>query len=228
MIYKELQKVKARNDIATEIYQMLKEMIISGGFPPGTRLVETQIASQLGVSRTPVREAFLRLWNDGFLRKVGNRTIVERVCVDHIKEVFAVRQLLEGYAARLAAQRIGEKDIVRLEKLHHRMTQNLKGWDQTNKKTQVVVDLNQRFHSIIYENASNAVLNKLINSLREYFFGTHIILHYKKNDLVRSFSEHEKIIHALKTHNEDVTENLFRQHLQGALTIVSRTLQDTD
>src|SRR5215208_6955510 len=102
----------AIQDLATHAYEQVREAILQGEFAPGAPLFEVHLASQMGMSRTPVREALKVLARDGFVQAVPSRGyIVPRRSMDDLRELFELRESLEGTAARCAAQRAMDTEI---------------------------------------------------------------------------------------------------------------------
>src|SRR5438552_8520439 len=97
-------------------YRELRNRIISGDLPPGTRLVEAQVASETGVSRTPVREALKRIAAEGLVSRDGlGGLIVYAASPDEVEQLYLVREVLDGLAARLAAHRVSPDEFAKLE-----------------------------------------------------------------------------------------------------------------
>ncbi len=111
---------------ADQVYQQLRRLLIEGYYPPGSRLVEERLAQDLGVSRTPVRQALVRAAAEGLVQIFPNRGAVARsFTVDDLIEIYDLRALLEGHAAYLAAQRITAEQIIRMESAATALEQSL-------------------------------------------------------------------------------------------------------
>jgi GntR family transcriptional regulator of vanillate catabolism len=160
---RELQPLE-RVRLVDEVTRQLRDLIISGQLPPGTPLLQTELARELGVSRTPLREAFRLLEYDGLVRiSNGNRTIeVVRITADELEEMYQIREVIDGLAARLAAKN-GISDEVRdtLLALLAEMEETAHSYDPGRR-----VDVHARFHSLIAESCGNKRLGSFLQLIR--------------------------------------------------------------
>src|SRR5690606_1292185 len=137
--------------------------IISGHLKPGERLMEIQLAEELGVSRTPVREAIRMLELEGFVVMMPRKgAYVADISIKDIASVFEIRGALEGLAAELAAERASDDHIERLE----RLLVELAGCVETHQ-VERFVELDTEFHATVYEASRNDRLAPIVNLLRE-------------------------------------------------------------
>jgi len=110
-------KIEGYELLSQKVYRVLKTEIAKGFLEPGTKLFEDKIATQMGVSRTPVREAIQKLAAEGLIKIAPNQTlIVTEVSLEDVKEVLQIRGVLEGLAARIAAKKITRQEIEGLKK----------------------------------------------------------------------------------------------------------------
>ena len=194
------------------VYRRMKEMIISGELPPHTRLVELQFAAEFNVSRTPVREALKRLMADKLVHADPVRGLVVHEPEPHeIQDVYLVREVLEGLATRLAAQRIRPEELQRLRAILDSMHDGLK-----SGQTEIVVNANMAFHDVIYRAAGNATLQRLVRDLSDFVrrFSTEAFSSGPRVTTV--FDEHEAILKALEDHDPEAAEQASTRHLRAA------------
>ena len=187
-------------------------MIISGELPPHTRLVELQFAAEFGVSRTPVREALKRLMADKLVHADPVRgLVVHEPEPNEIQDVYLVRELLEGLATRLAAQRIRPEELQRLRHILDSMHEGL-----NSGQTEIVVNANMAFHDVIYRAAGNETLQRLVRDLSDFVrrFSTEAFSSGPRVSTV--FDEHEAILKALEEHDPDAAEAASARHLRAA------------
>jgi DNA-binding GntR family transcriptional regulator len=205
-----MKAIKTQPNLKEAVYHRLKESIIGGDIPPGSKLVETQISRELGVSRTPLREAVNRLSQEGLLQIIPRRgTFVRRHSLLEILESLEIREALEGLAARLAARQ-ATPDIVL------KMKDCFSGFSQKNveQSIQDYARQNVRFHHLIIQASGNRRLIEIIRNL------------YDQMDLVRlhtivlpgrarkSLSEHREIIRLIEQKKGDLAEKRLREHIR--------------
>ena len=145
-------------------YRQLKDLIVSGQLEPGARLVEAQIAEDLGVSRTPVREALRRLLDEHLAsRDTTGGLTVHRATQREIEDIYTIREVLDGLAARLAARRISETDLLWMTETIEAMQGAASGEDPAD-----VVAANLTFHDVLYGAAGNPRLIRMGQELRDF------------------------------------------------------------
>ncbi|MEV7662024.1 GntR family transcriptional regulator [Paenarthrobacter sp. NPDC089316] len=171
------------------VYRVLRTAILDGTVAPGEQLRETHIATDLGISRSPLREALTKLEEEGLVVKVPFRgSFVVEVSARDIAEIASIRMLVEPYAAELAAPTLRDAESLRLkqtlEELHHATD---------TSDIPASIDAHLRFHRLFYEYSGNAALRNLWNGwenkLRLYFAADHPTY----TDLHQIAVEHEKL-----------------------------------
>lgn len=217
----QLKPSKPRRLLREEVYRNLRERILQGTLPPGTRLVEVNLAHQLGTSRTPVREALHRLEQEGLVRPAGRRgVVVVGLDLTDIQEIMGLREVLESHAAGLAAVRITEKEFGILEHALRHAERAIQAGD-----LHALLRWNTRFHDGIVAASGSRRLRDLINRLSE------VILAYRKLTLQvpglpgRSHQEHLAILEALRRRDREVAETLMRAHIRGKTRALLEALQ---
>jgi GntR family transcriptional regulator, vanillate catabolism transcriptional regulator len=149
----------ARPRLADEVAAVLREMIVSGELPPGTQLLQIELSKRLGVSRTPLREAFRTLEYDGLVRiSNGNKTVeVVPVDIDRVIETYQVREIVDGLAARLLARRgLRREDDTAIQRCLLTMEQQVNG--ETPVDSARYGEAHSTFHSTIVEKCGNSQL----------------------------------------------------------------------
>ncbi|MBV9660746.1 MAG: GntR family transcriptional regulator [Acidimicrobiales bacterium] len=150
--------------LVDEIVRHLREMIITGQLPAGTPLLQTELARQFGVSRTPLREAFRILENDGIIRiSNGNRTAeVATIDAHQLREMYELREVIDGLAARLAAETGLMKNAEQeLRRLIRQMKASIKPFDPAAR-----VEAHAAFHSLIVQASGNMSLQNCLPLVR--------------------------------------------------------------
>ncbi len=199
------------------VYQGLKDQILAGSLAPNSRLVELQLASQFQVSRTPVREALKRLAAEGLVSVDPLRGMVVReVDPVEIEEIYVIREVLDGLASRLAAQRITDADLTKLHLLMEMMRESVRA-----QHWEAMVQANIKFHEIIHSAAGNQRLSVLARSLQDFVrrFSTKAFASTSRD--VEVLLEHEEIVKALESRDPDLAEVASRRHVTGARSYLS-------
>jgi DNA-binding GntR family transcriptional regulator len=216
-----------RADAAELVFDHLRDGILQGRYAPGARLVETQIADVLDVSRTPVREALVRLASAGYVDMVRNRgAFVTQWSERDLEEIFGLRVLLESHGARLAAGRIGREELTELEELAGAMDESLRarGPGYANECT----ELNTTFHGTLVGAAGNQRLSTMVSNLTQLPLIHRTIELQAPDELARSFAQHRDMITAMKRRDGEWAESLMRAHILGGRDVMRRSSQMSD
>jgi DNA-binding GntR family transcriptional regulator len=199
-------------------YRQIRRAIITGELKSGDALQEAKLASMIGVSRTPVREALSRLSGEGLVvLQRYKRGYVADFSSKDVAEVFRLRGVLEGHAAGRAATRISEADIARLEELEEKMEELFSrlGW---NAHLEGFDDLNTEFHVVIAKAADSPRLERILASSLE--LPASIFNSYTEpveDRTRRTHVQHREIIMALKMRNAQWAEAAMSAHLFSLL-----------
>ncbi|MGD2270406.1 MAG: GntR family transcriptional regulator [Desulfobacterales bacterium] len=204
-----LRQLPSRKSLGQHVFENLKQAIIRGDFPSGERLVESVIASALDISRTPVREAIHKLEREGFLKKLprGGFTVIGLTRED-IEETFGIRSVLESYAARLAAIKHREKDLIPLEKKvdEYQKFLNMGRLDSLPK-------INTEFHDLLYNLSRSPKLVKMINALSDQIFRFRRIILKDENMAEISHRDHRQMLAAIRKRDAGGVEKLVKAHI---------------
>ena len=208
-----LRPVK-RQTLTAHVYDELLAAITSGKLPPGHKLVIDAVARELNVSITPVREAIARLLREGLLSEVPFAGVyVSSPSEDELRELFAIRGVLEGYAVRLAVDRLGEDDLAKVAR-------ELAVLEELVARGDVAAfrERNTRFHGLILARADGRALPELLAQLgrntNRYMADA---LGLDQAYLAASQAEHRRLFQLLKERRGEEAEMLARHH---AITFV--------
>jgi DNA-binding GntR family transcriptional regulator len=194
---------------------VILQRIVSGDYPPGSRLVETRIAQELGVSQAPVREALRDLEQLGcIVHEPFRGCSVRAFSADELLEAFPVRAALEALAARLAAERISEQELLRLAELLETMRAAARR-DDPHGQSQA----NASFHATIVRAARNATLERQW-ALLEPFSRTFLTVSQPGLDLLALSERHIPILDALRARDPDAAAEAMHQHLMDAAELL--------
>jgi DNA-binding GntR family transcriptional regulator len=190
-------------------YRRLREAIAIGQFHPNERLVEASVATRLGVGRTAVRAALVRLDQEGLVTLEPNRGARVRLISDHeALEIEEVRATLEAMLCRRAATRATPADLRELRQVVVEMRQRVDKKDALGYS-----DLNARFHQRIWAAADHATASRLVGSLKSQSIRLQYQTILRPGRTERSLREHEAIFSALKAHDPDAAEEAMLAHL---------------
>lgn len=207
-----------RRPVGEQVTDHIRHLILSGELPPGARLVGKHLAEDLGISRTPVREALHRLAQENLVvRRETGGFEVRPLSAKEVEEVVGVRAALESYAMELAAQRITPQVLDSLRRNVDDYAQALQG-----KKTMRLVKLNTAFHETIYEAAGSRVLRGQINDLAEILHRFRVALLSEPEVAARSLKDHRRLLEALSNGDSRAAGRICREHvLAGGEWIVA-------
>ncbi len=195
-------------------YTRIRSMILSGALPPGEQIGEEQLAITCEVSRTPVREALRRLEAELFIRRnESQRSFVADWSIDDVEDAFVLRAMLEGHAAKRAAQRVSWDDIERL-KVHNQAIAD--AIDGTPPDVPRFLEHNRMFHAIILAAAASQRLSGMLMQVTEQPVVLRTALHYDRENLVRSHHEHDELIAALARHDGEWAQATMVGHIRRA------------
>ena len=197
------------------IKDVILQRIVSGEYPPGSRLVETRIAQELGVSQAPVREALRDLEQLGcIVHEPFRGCSVRAFSADELLEAFPVRAALEALAARLAAERIAEGELLQLAELLDTMRAAARRGDAHGQS-----QANASFHATIVRAARNATLERQWQLL-EPFSRTYLTVSQPGLDLLALSERHIPILDALRARDPDAAAAAMHQHLMDAAELL--------
>lgn len=210
-----------REALTDAVERAIRDAILSGRLAPGERLVEARISQELGVSRAPVREALARLEQRGLVVSQANRgTFVIRLTPDDIREIFSLRQLLEGYALASALARIQPKDLVYLEELTGAMRDAARVGN-----VEAAMERDLEFHAYVVRLSGSrrlfAMWSNLVDQLRSHRANFQS-LYPDLNPLVKS---HQATVEALRRGDHQRAATLLQAHLEEAEFLLMRSLE---
>jgi DNA-binding GntR family transcriptional regulator len=202
----------------TEVYEQLRTAIVQGTIRPNERLIETELAERLEVSRTPVRESMLRLAGDGLITNHRRGWVVREHSSDEIREVFEVRAALEGFAARLAADRATDEELVMIAKIHQDYIDSV-----SNTARGELLEHNDAFHDAVIAAARNQLLAERIHANSQYYF-IHRIAGFLSDEEVRNSIEgHGRLVDALSDRDPAAAESAARTAVfEGLAKVLAR------
>jgi DNA-binding GntR family transcriptional regulator len=212
----------ARPSLGHQAYEAIHAAIAAGGLQPGEPLTEEELAAFAGMSRTPVRTALRRLELEGYVeRDDAGRLTVHRLTRRELEEVFFVRELLESYAARLAAERISDEELRRLREL---LDADLKA--VRKRQISALAVLNDELHAIILRASRNRTLQELVGTLRSRARGLSAFAVGDAPTRRAFVDQHIQLVRLLEDGDAEAASETTVQHLRMARDILLEGLPD--
>ncbi len=213
-------KIEGYELLSQKVYRVLKTEIVKGFLEPGTKLFEDKIATQMGVSRTPVREAIQKLAAEGLIKIAPNQTlIVTEVSPEDVKEVLQIRGVLEGLAARIAAKKINKQEIDELESVVTQMSLHI-----TRENLSSYCKVVDEFHDLILNICGNKWITQIRDNLGSFIYRFRLKSLSVPGRLKCSLEEHRKIMESLKKHNSEDADRLSQIHMENAVTNILKNV----
>ena len=222
--------------IGDEIAFRLEADILDGAYLPGTHLLQADICERFGVSRTPVREALLKLQAQNLVELIPNKGARIRVpTLSELTEVYSVRAELEGYAASLAATKCSPDTFAALDFAQSQLeTVVLTLADPTEQRASDsfinsrMTRFNEEFHSVIRDAAGNKLLDRMIADLQKHFPKDYVWRATASIEQINAVNvdEHRTIAEALRQNAPSKARSAMTTHVQHAAEILLRHLQD--
>ncbi len=191
------------------VFNTLREAILSGDLLPGERLMETQLAEKIGVSRTPIREAIRKLELEGLVEMIPRKGAqVASMTKKDIQDVLEVRAVLEELAVKLACKKITDEQMYNLKIINEDFSIAVE-----KQNLQMMANKDVEFHDIIFKIADNDKLTQIINNLREQIYRYRVVYLNDKTYLQTIQDEHNEIIIAIEEKNIDMAITTIRKHI---------------
>ncbi len=202
----------ANHSLSFALFSTLRKAIVNGAILAGTRLTEVEVSKKMSVSRTPVREAFRKLESERLLiRTPGGKFIVANPDEEEIKEIYLVRSVLEGLAAKIAASKIDANHIREMKSAIERMETGIQ-----RNQIKMVIEANLEFHQLIVQIGHNTILTQTLNRLWDTIQIWSARSLENRSWTRKSIKEHKEIIHAMESRNGELAEKLVRSHIEHA------------
>ena len=194
------------------VCETLRDAIRKGILEPGERLMEVQLADELGISRTPVREAIRKLEQEGYVIMMPRRgTYVADISAGDIKEIFEIRSALESLAAGLAARRIEPDELETLQNL----LIEIEGYIAKND-IEKIVETDIKFHGLLYKVSRNERLVNIINNLKEQLARFRTLSMSYPGRLQETLEEHSEMVEAIANGDASAARDAAEHHMERA------------
>ena len=198
------------------VFQTIRDNILNGVYRENEELRENTIANELGVSRTPVREALRQLELEGLVKMIPNKgAFVTGITADDVKDIYAIRSLLEGLCARWATEHITEKQIEELEEIILLSEYHVK--KAHGEKSQQVAELDSKFHEVLYNASNSRILNHVLSDFHKYVRMARKASVANPERAEKSIEEHKRILEALKNKDAESAESWATEHMMNVM-----------
>jgi DNA-binding GntR family transcriptional regulator len=192
------------------ILETIRDAIIKGALKPGEKVAEPELAERFGISRTPIREAFRQLESEGYLTVIPRKgAVVAAFSQKDIEEFYAIKSILEGYAARRACENLTSKEIEKLEAVNAKLLNLAEGSDIKH-----FFKVHNDFHELFIRAAQNDKLYEMISGLVGKFQRLRLASLSLPGRMKISVEEHEKIIDSFRKKNPVLAEKLVRKNAE--------------
>jgi DNA-binding GntR family transcriptional regulator len=206
------KEVTDKYSLRGRVFHRLREDILSGKYKENEELREVAIGEELGVSRTPVREAFRQLELEGLIQIVPNKgAYVTGITAKDVKDIYMIRSSLEGMCARLATQNITPEQLEELEENVY-----LASFHASKGHMEQMAELDNRFHHILYEACDSKMLENLLQDFHQYVIRIRKKTLSTKERGIASNEEHRKIMEAIKAGDSVKAQQAATVHMENA------------
>ena len=205
-------KLDSYQPLREVVCESLREAIRNGTLKPGERLMEIQLAEQLGVSRTPVREAIRKLELEGYVIMMPRRgTYVANMSMSDISDIFEIRSALESLSNGLAAKRITPDELEHLQNLLVMLKPYVEQMDMEK-----IVELDIEFHDLLYHAARNSRLLGIISNLRDQLTRFRTLSMSYPGRLEATMEEHKSIVDAIAAGDSEAARQAAEKHMENS------------
>ena len=202
-----------KSSLRGRVFQSIREDILSGRYEQNTELKETAIGAELGVSRTPVREALRQLELEGLVSIIPNRgAYVNMITAKDVQDIYVIRSMLEGLCARWATQSITAEQLDSMEE-----TLCLSEYHTSKKNYEKLYELDSLFHEQLYEAGGSRILNHILSDFHDYVKMVRKATISTSSRSVTSTEEHRAIFEAIKEKDPDKAEALAKEHVKHTI-----------
>ena len=196
-----------------QVFDKIRSDILNGKYKRGEELVESSIGKELGLSRTPVREAIRQLELEGLVQLVPNKgAFVTGISEKDVRDIYLIRARLEGLAARMAAKNITPELLDAMEE-----TVVLSEYHAKKEHYEQVCEMDSKFHKLLYKASGSRILEHTLTDFHQYVQRVRMVSIMKKRRMEKSNDEHDAILTAIREHDEEKAELVATRHISNTV-----------
>lgn len=211
------KEVTDKYSLRGRVFNKIREDILSGKYSQKEELKENTIGLELGVSRTPVREALRQLELEGLVNIIPNKgAYVNNISEKDMHDIYIIRSYLEGLCAKWACEHITQEQIDELEEVVY-----LSEFHAKKEHHEQIVELDNKFHQLIYEASNSKILDHVLSDFHHYVQRIRKITLASENRVTNSNKEHTSILEAIKQRDGEKAERLAHEHIMNTIKNIS-------
>ena len=196
-----------------QVFDKIRSDILKGRYQKGDELVECTIGKEMGVSRTPVREAIRQLELEGLVQLIPNKgAFVTGISASDVRDIYLIRSRLEGLAARMAAEHISSEQLAEMEE-----TIVLSDYHVKKEHFEQVCEMDGKFHKLLYAASGSRILEHTLTDFHQYVQRVRMASITNRIRMHKSNSEHEKILEAIRNKDGDQAEKVAEEHISNTV-----------
>lgn len=215
--FHEQKELTDKYSLRGRVFHKIRDDILSGKYSQNEELKEVTIGNELGVSRTPVREALRQLELEGLVNIIPNKgAYVNGITAKDIHDIYMIRSYLEGLCARMACENITDKQMEEMDEIVY-----LSEFHTRRSHEGQIFELDSKFHELLYEASGSRILYHLLSDYHQY---VQRIRKASLSSMIRAShtnEEHIAIFEAIREHDADKAENLAHEHIKNTIKNIS-------
>ena len=200
------------NSLSSRVFQRIRDDILKGKYKEHDELGENTIGKELGVSRTPVREALRQLELEGLVSIIPNKgAYVTGISPKDVSDIYMIRSMLEGLCARWATENIPDEQLDELDEIMLLSEFHMKR--EGGGSAEQMADLDSRFHAVLYEASNSRILSHLLLDFHKYVQVARETSVVSEDRARKSIREHKQLLRAIRDKDADLAEQLANEHI---------------
>lgn len=215
---------KEKLSLTSKIFSILRDKILEGDFKKSEKLVEAKLAEELGVSRTPVREALKQLELEGLVENLPNRGVyVKGITRQDVDDIYTIRMAIEGISVEWAIERMTPEELKRIEEIYELME-----FYTSKNDVDKISELNTKFHEAIYKATKSRYLEQILKDFQYYIKNTREKSLKTQGRLQTALDEHKEILENLKVRNKEAARKSLEKHIITSKENAAKILKNNE